>query len=298
MGKPSHGDQAGSRSRGRPALAVVAIVVLLALTGWGVAELRSRADRAAAQSEPTPSVSPSPPTADPSPSPVTTTAPPPLPLAGRTVVLDPGHNRDNGQHPAEITRQVDAGGLTKQCNTTGTATGSGIAEATVNWQIALALRDRLGAAGARVVLTRDADAGWGPCIDERAAIANREGADLLLSLHGDGAAASASGFHVIMPGVSPGYTDDIAADSRRAAVAVRDALVRAGLPPAAYIGSEGLDERTDLGTLNRSDVPAVMLEAGNLRNVDDAALLTGVDGQARVADALAQAVAEFLLSTP
>ena len=46
-------------------------------------------------------------------------AAPSLPLAGMTVVLDPGHNRDNGQYPAEINRQVDAGGFPKACNTTG-----------------------------------------------------------------------------------------------------------------------------------------------------------------------------------
>ena len=213
------------------------------------------------------------------------------------MVLDPGHNRDNGAHPAEIGRMVDAGGFAKQCNTTGTATDSGVPEATVNWELALLVRDRLTDLGARVVLTRDADAGWGPCIDERAAIANEAGADLLLSLHADGAAASARGFHVIMPGVRTGWTDDIAADSRRAAVLVRDALVEAGIPPADYIGSEGLDERTDLGTLNRSDVPAVMLEAGNLRNAGDAALLTGTKGRTRVAAALARAVTTFLVST-
>ncbi|MBM7806966.1 N-acetylmuramoyl-L-alanine amidase [Geodermatophilus bullaregiensis] len=238
-----------------------------------------------------------PPVPSASPAPAATTTPP-LPLAGRTVVLDPGHNRDNGSNPSQINRQVDAGGFAKACNTTGTATDSGIPEATVNWELALAVRQRLEAAGARVLLTRDADAGWGPCIDERAAIANREGADLLLSLHADGAVASASGFHVIMPGLLPGWTEDIVADSRRAAVAVRDALVGAGVPPATHPGLDGLDERTDLGTLNRSDVPAVMLEAGNLRNAGDAALLTGAEGRARVADALAAAVTGYFSGSP
>jgi N-acetylmuramoyl-L-alanine amidase len=49
-----------------------------------------------------------------------------------------------------------------------------------------------------------------------------------------------------------------------------------------------------LCALNRADVPAVMLEAGNLRNPDDAALLTGEAGRARVADALATAGTSFL----
>jgi N-acetylmuramoyl-L-alanine amidase len=226
--------------------------------------------------------------------PPTGTTPEALSLAGRVVVLDPGHNRDNGRFPAQIARPVDAGGFQKACNTTGTATDAGLPEATINWELALALRARLEALGATVQLTRDADAGWGPCIDERAAIANRADSDLLLSLHADGASAADHGFHVITPGTLPGWTDDIAPASRQAAVAVRDALVAAGLSPADYTGADGLDERTDLGTLNNADVPAVMLEAGNLRNADDAALLSDPAGRDRVAAALTAAVEQFL----
>jgi N-acetylmuramoyl-L-alanine amidase len=274
-------------------LAVVATAVLAVCACLGVAFALLRTPDDAA---PPKGASTGEPEADASPTistPATTEASP-LPLAGRVIVLDPGHNRDNGRHTAEIGRPVDAGGFQKACNTTGTATNSGVPEATVNWELALALQTRLQALGATVTLTRDADAGWGPCIDERAAIANRAGADLLLSLHGDGAAPTGHGFHVITPGLLPGWTDDIAEESGRAGLAVRDALVAAGLSPATYVGRDGLDVRTDLGTLNRADVPAVMLEAGNLRNPDDAALLTGEAGRALVADALAAGVRSFL----
>ena len=283
-----------SAARGRPFLAsrLAGCLALLVPVGCGSA---SPTAEGAAPPTTRPSASTAAPSAVPSSSaPPSSTTQAPAPLAGRVVALDPGHNRDNGRFPAEIGRPVDAGGFSKQCNTTGTATDGGVPEASVNWQLAVALRDRLQALGARVVLTRDADAGWGPCIDERAAIANRAGAHLLLSLHADGAAAPAYGFHVIAPGVRPGWTDDIAEDSGRAAALVRDALVGAGLTTSTYLGENGIDVRTDLGTLNRADVPAVMLEAGNLGNPADAALLTGPAGHARVADALARAVVDFL----
>ena len=43
-----------------------------------------------------------------------------------------------------------------------------------------------------------------------------------------------------------------------------------GHPYSDYLGDEGIDERTDLGGLNMSDVPKVFLEVGNMRNADDA----------------------------
>lgn len=282
----------GSRTlrRGPLALSAVGLAVALStLTGCGPAAPPAAATVTSTTQMPERTIVPADPT-----TPSATPTPPPPPLTGRTVVLDPGHNRDNGAHPAEINRPVDAGGFSKQCNTTGTATNDGIPEATINWELALLVRDRLQALGATVVLTRDADAGWGPCIDQRAAIANNARADLLLSLHADGAAAGSRGFHVITPGSRPGWTDDIEADSASAATAVRDALVAAGLPPSNYLGRDGIDVRTDLGTLNRSDVPAVMLEAGNLRNAEDAALLTSDSGRQQVADGLAAAVRTFV----
>ena len=82
----------------------------------------------------------------------------------------------------------------------------------------------LRAQGARVVLTRTTDTGWGPCITERAAIGNRAHADAAISIHADGGPASGRGFHVIYPPSIARLTDDIAAASRRLAVAVRNAF--------------------------------------------------------------------------
>lgn len=50
-------------------------------------------------------------------------------LAGRTVLLDPGHNPGNFAHSTEINRQVDIGNTRKECDTTGTSTNAGYTEA-------------------------------------------------------------------------------------------------------------------------------------------------------------------------
>ena len=48
-----------------------------------------------------------------------------------------------------------------------------------------------------------------------------------------------------------------------------------GMPYANYVaGGDALDFRSDLGTLNLSAAPAVMVETGNMRNKKDAALLS------------------------
>jgi N-acetylmuramoyl-L-alanine amidase len=210
------------------------------------------------------------------------------------VVIDPGHNGANGSNPTEINRPVDAGGFQKACNTTGTSTDGGYSESRFNWEVAQLVRERLEDAGIRVVLTRDGDDGVGPCIDERGQIAARNGAAALVSIHADGAPAGASGFHVIHPGLRPGYTDATVEPSTALATALRDTLVAADFSPSSYVGSGGLDQRDDLGTLNRAEVPAVMLEAGNMRNPTDAAWITSDDGRRRLATAIADALVAWL----
>ena len=131
---------------------------------------------------------------------------------------------------------------------------------------------------AKAAPTSTDDNGWGPCIDERAAIGNRAHADVGISIHADGGPAGGRGFHVIYPPSIAGYTDDIAADSNRLALDVRASYaVGTSMPYATYIGSgNGLSERSDLGGLNLSDVPKVFIETGNMRNADDVQRL--VDG--------------------
>ncbi len=224
-----------------------------------------------------------------------------MPLAGRLVVIDPGHQLGNRHFPRQIHRLVPAGGFRKPCNTTGTATDGGYPEATFTWDVALRLRARLRALGATVELTRHSnrDDRWGPCVDERGRAGNASGryrpADLKISIHADGSyARGAHGFHVIMPPDRRPWTHDIYRASRRLALVTRAALVERGLARATYVGRAGLDVRRDLGTLNLSDVPTVMVELGNMRSRVDAAVMTRPGGRERYARALGAAARRFL----
>jgi N-acetylmuramoyl-L-alanine amidase len=219
-------------------------------------------------------------------------------LAGKVIVLDAGHQLGNHNFPEEINRLVPAGGFSKPCNTTGTSTNGGYAEATFAWNVTMKLKAKLEKSGATVVLTRTSNREdrWGPCVDFRGRAGNKKDADLKLSIHGDGSLASgAHGFHVIYPPDRAPWTDDIHAASSRLASVTKEALLGKGFSVATYIaGGDGLDERSDLGTLNLSDIPVVMLEAGNMRDSGDAEVMTSAKGQARYARALAVAVRAFL----
>ncbi|MET8627518.1 N-acetylmuramoyl-L-alanine amidase [Kitasatospora sp. NPDC004669] len=219
-------------------------------------------------------------------------------LAGRTIVLDPGHNPGNFAHPTEINRQVDIGNSRKECDTTGTETDSGYTEADYTLDVSRRARALLTARGAKVVLVQDGDRAWGPCIDERAKAGADAHADVAVSVHGDGGPASGSGFHVIMPAkVVAGKADNsaIVEPSHRLGLLLRQHFHDAtGEPYADYIADEGLDTRSDLGGLNLSTVPKVFIECGNMRNSVDARRMTDPQWRQQAAQGIADALAAFL----
>ncbi len=219
------------------------------------------------------------------------------PLRSITIALDPGHQLGNARHPRETNAPVPAGGFTKPCNSTGTATNGGVAEATVNFQLSRAVRKRLRRLGARVVMTRSVNSQhlWGPCVDQRGQFGRRVGARLMVSLHADGSSAAARGFHVIAPTERAPWTTDIADSSLRLATALRNGLSAAGVPRSNYTGGgTGLNVRDDLGTLNMSDVPVAMIEIGNMRNPGDARRMTSRSGRAQYARAVVRGIRTYL----
>jgi N-acetylmuramoyl-L-alanine amidase len=223
----------------------------------------------------------------------TLTAPPAIAsssIAGMIVFLDPGHN---GANDASINRQVTNGrGGTKECQTTGTTTDDGYPEHTFNWDMVLRIREALTQAGVRTAMSRGNDNALGPCVDQRAAMANALHPDAIVSIHADGGPPDGRGFHVNYS--SPPLNQAQAGPAVRFAQIMRDQLVAGGLQPSTYRGNDGLYGRADLAGLNLAQYPAILIEMGNMKNRDDAAVLESPDGRARYAAAVVSGITAYL----
>ena len=192
---------------------------------------------------------------------------------------------------------MPAGGFTKPCNTTGTATNSGVAEATVNFRLSNAVKRRLTALGAVVKMTRNVNSQhyWGPCVDKRGEFGKRG------RRAADGLAARRRR-RLLRPRLPRDRADQAGAvdhrhlrPSLRLGTALRDALTARRIPRSNYIGhGTGLDVRSDLGTLNMSDVPVAMIEIGNMRNASDAYRMTHKKGRARYANSVVAGIRAYL----
>lgn len=231
-------------------------------------------------------VSPSP--TLPSASPSTPSPEPKKILAGKTIVIDPGHS--NGQH---LTNKVpDGRGGSKICNTSGTATNSGYPEHTATWEVALILQAEMQEKGATVHLTKKDDHADKVCVDRRGQIPNEKHADAFLSIHANGSQSSAPhGFFVMVS--NPPLNSAQGEPSRKLARAVSEGLRGAGLTPSTIFGADPAP-RSDLATLNFAKVPAVMVELGEMRNPQDAQRLSSPQGQQQYASGLAKGIISFL----
>ncbi|HEY0172701.1 MAG TPA: N-acetylmuramoyl-L-alanine amidase [Pyrinomonadaceae bacterium] len=207
------------------------------------------------------------------------------PADARTVVcIDPGH-------PSEV-----ASGQNVQ---------NGTSEAHVDWAVATKLREALAARGYEVVLTKSSE---GELVrnKDRALIANRAGAALMLRLHCD--ASAARGFAVYYPdrkgrakdgSVGPG--PDVIEGSRRAARAIHAALSE-GLRGALADNGVRTDYQTKVGREQGgaltgsifSEVPVVTIEMVTLSDPGDAEFIKTEEGQRRMAESIADGVARYV----
>ncbi|MGH3066525.1 MAG: N-acetylmuramoyl-L-alanine amidase family protein [Gaiellaceae bacterium] len=208
------------------------------------------------------------------------------------IVIDPGH--DLRANPA--TEPIGPGSATRKIKDGGGTRGavSTLSEAQLNLRVALRLRTLLEVAGIRVVMTRTKTAGTSIGNVARARIANEAGAALFLRIHADGSTdPGARGTHTLYPALRRRWTDDVYAESKRAARIVQSELVRALRFP-----DRGLQERSDFTGFNWADVPVILVELGFMTNETEDRLLGTTAYQRRAALGLCRGALRFLARSP
>ena len=208
------------------------------------------------------------------------------------VVIDPGHDlRANS-----ATEPIGPGSSTLKIKDGGGTHGvvSGLREADLNLRVALRLRSLLESAGVNVVMTRATTAHTSMGNVARARIANRAGAALFLRIHADGSTdPAARGTHTLYPALRRGWTDDVYAESRRAA-----RIVQRELGAALGFPDRGLQERSDFTGFNWADVPVILVEMGFMTNPTEDRLLATPAYQRRAAVGLCRGALAFVGRSP
>ncbi len=193
-----------------------------------------------------------------------------LPLAGKTIVVDPGH-----------------GGFNPSLGDFGTSGEHGIEKHNV-LAIALTLRDLLESSGAHVIMTREKDINpsvgtrfetdpYGQ-LKARVDLANRSGADVYVSIHNDWHSNTEAA------GVKTFYYSEV---GRKLAKQVQEAVVHS-------LGAT--DRQTEWGrfrVIRETTMPSILIELGFLSNPQEDYLLSTPEYRTRAAQGLHDGLVQY-----
>ncbi|TSB44679.1 N-acetylmuramoyl-L-alanine amidase [Alkalicoccobacillus porphyridii] len=179
----------------------------------------------------------------------------PASVSGQTIVIDPGHG---GSDPG--------------------ATANGLQEKEVVLDVGQRAAEKLRASGANVIMTRSTDEFIE--LEERAAIANREGASIFVSIHANAAAATSAvgteSFH--FPTSSEG---------QRLASAIQTELV-------SELGTRDRGVKdANFSVLRNTAMPATLLELGFITNPEEAERMKSSSFRESAANAIHDGVSTY-----
>ena len=197
------------------------------------------------------------------------------PLKGRVICLDPGHQEKGdaekeavGPGSAEMKARMAAGA-------TGVATK--VPEYKLTLAVGLKVKAALEKLGATVVMTRETNEVT-ISNKERAELANKSKADLVVRIHADGASdAKVKGATVLTPGKEGLKDEKVVAKSRAAAEALLKVYVE-----ATGAASRGVVERNDMTGFNWSTCPVVLIELGFMSNAEEDKLMETEEYQGKM----------------
>lgn len=187
-------------------------------------------------------------------------------LAGKTIVIDPGHG---GSDPGAIGKVL------------------GVTDADVGLTVGQKLRDLLEAQGAEVIMTRDSDVRVG--LNDRPAMANKVEADIFVSIHGNSATnTTAKGIQVYY--YAPSSNANLYGQSyirKELASEVSSALQN-------VTGTSASIKTSNLAVLRENDRPCILVETGFLSNAEEEKLLASDDYRQQLANGIYQGIRNYL----
>jgi len=178
-------------------------------------------------------------------------------VSGKTIVIDAGHG---GKDP-------------------GATSSYGYEEKIVNLDVATQIAQILKDRGLRVIMTRNNDEFIE--LEERANIANRNKADIFISIHADSSAKSnTNGFTIYVEQSSSWASTSLAN-------AIDNRMAQTG------INSNGV-RKADYRVLTHTGCPAVLIELGYLSNYWEAKQLKNKDMQRQLAQAITDGITDYI----
>lgn len=201
----------------------------------------------------------------------------------KIIVIDPGHaNRSNLEKealaPGSSEMKIKDGGGAE-----GIATKT--PEYKVNMQVAVKLKDILESKNYNVIMTKTSDSESLGNV-ERAEIGNKANADLVVRIHADSSdSTSVKGASMLVPSPINDNTKVIYSKSKQYGTIILNSYCS-----ELGVNNRGVQEHSDMTGFNWSKVPVVLIEMGFLSNPDEDRLLSDLNYESKIANALADGI--------
>lgn len=201
------------------------------------------------------------------------------------ICIDPGH-QEKGDSNLE---PIAPGSSSKKARVSSGATGVATKkpEYILNLEASVVLKHILEGKGFKVIMTRETN-DVNISNSERALLANKEKADMVIRIHADSLDnGSKTGASILIPSKDGKYTSSIYDNSNQCAGYIKEQMQKSN------IKINGIFERGDLTGFNWSTVPVVLVEMGFLSNYQEDNMMSNPDYQRKLMQSISDGVEEY-----
>lgn len=205
---------------------------------------------------------------------------------GKLIAIDAGHQLKGNSEKEPIGPGASATKAKVTGGAKGTATG--LYEYELNLQVSLKLRDELKARGYEVYMIRETN-NVNISNAERAKMAARAGADILVRIHANSdSSSSATGALTIAPSKNNPYIRGLVNDSRRLSQNILDSFCA-----ATGAKNRGILTSDEMSGINWSTVPVTIVEMGFMSNASEDRRMADAGYQKKMAKGIADGIDNY-----